>query len=267
MKRQKSPVRWPGGKGFLAEMIVRHLGPHRTYVETCCGGAAVFWAKRREISVAEVLNDADGELINFYQVLHKRGRRLAAEVDSMPYSRALFVKLLAWRPRGTFHRAARFWYLNRVAFGGRRRRPPFGVMLSRRPAVLPQGVLSGLGTVIDRLRGVLFESVDVVRLIDLYDRCDTAFYVDPPFLGLSQEYACQFAPADHARLAGALMSARGGWLLSYNDCVEVRRLYRGRHLRRIATRYTIGCNSSTGGRSVAAELLISNHPLRPMKDS
>ena len=74
----KSPLRWPGGKRRLAETILAHMPPHGAYVETCCGGAAVFWAKHRELSQAEILNDADGELINFYAMLHNRGRRLAA---------------------------------------------------------------------------------------------------------------------------------------------------------------------------------------------
>lgn len=258
----RSPLRWPGGKRLLAETILAFAPSHRTYVETCCGGAAVFWAKPRELSKAEILNDADGELVNFYHLLHKHGRKLAAEVDSMPYSRALFVQVLRSRPRGSFRRAARFWYLNRVAFGAKRRGPSFGVKASARANVIPNRVLQDLDATIERLRGVLFESVDVQRLIELYDRPATFFYVDPPFLGLSQDYACRFSQADHDRLAKVLGETKGAWLLSYNDCRDVRALYRGRFIRRLASRYTIGCNSASGGSSVARELLISNRPLR-----
>ena len=128
----KSPLRWPGGKRRLADMIVSVLPAHKAYVEGCCGGASVFFAKPRGISVAEILNDFDGELINFYYVLHSQGRKLAREVDSMPYGRRLFVKTRDDRPRSAFRRAVRFWYLNRVAFGARRRRPTFGVQVSKR---------------------------------------------------------------------------------------------------------------------------------------
>jgi len=96
----KSPVRWPGGKARLAETILSYMPVHDLYVEGCCGGAAMFWAKPREASRVEVLNDADGDLVNFYKVLHRAGRRLARQVGGLPYSRALFARMLAWRPAG-----------------------------------------------------------------------------------------------------------------------------------------------------------------------
>ena len=254
-----------GGKRRLAQAIVACMPPHDAYIETCCGGASVFWAKPPALSVAEVLNDADGELINFYAQLHKAGRRLASTVDAMPYSRALFNQVLRSSPRGSFKRAVRFWYLNRVGFGGRRRGATFGVNATRRTAVLPATVLRELDAVVERLRGVSFESLDVARVLELYDRRGSLFYVDPPFLGLSQDYACRFSDDDHARLAGVLRRVKGTWLLSYNDCRQVRALYRGMHRRRLAVRYTIGQNSSTGGRSRARELLISNRPFQGVK--
>jgi DNA adenine methylase len=258
----KSPIRWQGGKRKLADFIISRMPPHAAYVEGCCGGASVFWGKPAGLSSAEILNDADGELINFYCVLHKRGRRLAAELDAMPYSRAFFSRMLASRPRSAFSRAARFWYINRVNFGGRRRGATFGPNATRRAWVLPPSLLASLEETIERLRGVLFESVDVVRLLELYDRPDTLFYLDPPFYATSQEYACRFGEQDHRRLAEALRRCRGAWLLSYDDCPSVRALYAGCTLAELSTRYTAGCNSRTGGRSTAAELLISNRPLK-----
>jgi len=188
------------------------------------------------------------------------GRKLAREVDAMPYSRALFNRVRDSSPRGSFRRAARFWYLNRVSFGGRRRRPTFGVNVSRRSRVLPARILANLDATIERLRGVSFESVDVARLLDLYDRPTTLFVVDPPYVDLAQPYAVRFLEADHARLADALARVKGTWLLTYNDCPAIRRLYRGSSIRPLAARYTIGCNSASGGSADARELLISNRP-------
>jgi DNA adenine methylase len=257
------PLRWVGGKRRQASVILPLLGRHAAYCETCCGGAAVFWAKPREASSCEILNDTDGELINFYYVLHKAGRRLATEVNAMPYSRALFGKQLRARPRGAFRRATRFWYLNRVAFGAKRRGSSFGVRATGRAMVLHDALLKNLDAVMERLRGVVFEAVDVARLLELYDRSTTLFYVDPPYWGTAQPYACQFADDDHARLAAALAKVKGRWLLSYNDCRRVRRLYSGYHVRRLDVRYTIGCNSASQAAEQAGEVLISNRPFHP----
>ncbi len=256
------PLRWAGGKRRLASSIIEHMGEHKAYIETCCGGAAVFWAKPREVSTAEILNDADGELINFYSVLHKTGKKLSKEVDSMPYSRKLFNQIRASRPRGSFNRAVRFWYINRVAFGGKRSGVSFGVKASNRVHVLPQSILGELDATIERLRGVLFEAVDVVRLIKLYDRPTSLFYVDPPYLGLSQSYACCFDGADHDRLAEALAQVKGKFILSYNDCSEVREKYSGLRIVDLTTRYSLGRNSAAGKKAGASgqakEVLILN---------
>lgn len=217
------------------------------------------------MSKAEVLNDKDGELINFYCQLHKHGRKLVREVNAMPYSRRVFTSTRNDRPRGTFARATRFWYLNRVAFGAKRDRPTFGVKATGRTWVLPPTVLESLDATIERLRGVLFESLDVTRLIELYDRPATLFYVDPPYYNTSQSYACQFTEQDHTRLAQCLEKIKGMFLLSYNDCQEVRYLYSGYSRLAVTTRYSMGRNSSAGRKSGATgsarELLISNRPL------
>ena len=252
-----SPLRWPGGKGRLTAVILPHVPAHQAYVETCCGGAGLFWAKPREWSAGEVLNDVDGDLVTFYRVLHKRGRRLAAEVDAMPYSRQLFRQMLAARPSSQFARAVRFWYVNRVSFGGRG--TTFGPRARERATVLPVRILASLDATVERLRGVSFEAVDVARAIQVYDRPSVLFFVDPPYVGAERMYASPFGLADHSRLAAALRAAKGRWLLTYNDCRLVRSLYRGYPRRRLAGRYHI-C-----GTRRAVQLLIANAPLRAMR--
>lgn len=222
----------------------------------------MFWAKPREMSRSEILNDADGELVNFYMTLHRRGRRLAGEVDGMPYSRALFQQVLSARPRGRFARARRFWYLNRVAFGAKRRGETFGVAKAKRMAVLPARTLAELDAVIERLRGVVFEAVDVCRLIRLYDSPRTCFFVDPPYWGTRQDYAVQFPEADHRRLANGLRRVKGTWLLTYNDAPPVRQAFAGFHISAVTSRYTGGCNAGHGqATDDGRQLLISNRSL------
>jgi DNA adenine methylase len=51
-----------GGKQTLASRILELIPPHRLYCEPFLGGAAIFFAK--EQSRVEIINDADGELVN-----------------------------------------------------------------------------------------------------------------------------------------------------------------------------------------------------------
>jgi site-specific DNA-adenine methylase len=109
---------------------------------------------------------------------------------------------------------------------------------------------------------VVFEAVDVCRLLRLYDSRRTCFFVDPQYWGTSQDYAVQFPEADHARLAASLGRVKGTWLLTYNDAPAVRAAYAACHVAALASRYTAGCNAGHGQASDdGRQVLISNRPL------
>src|SRR5262245_40966890 len=75
------PLKWPGGKHYLAPKIINLMVPHLHYVEPYGGGLAVLLARdpmdRRlwladtadRRGVSEVCNDIDGRLMNFWRVL------------------------------------------------------------------------------------------------------------------------------------------------------------------------------------------------------
>lgn len=76
----------------------------------------------------------------------------------------------------------------------------------------------------DRLANVVVENQDFEKLIRHYDRRDTFFYLDPPYFSTEDMYK-GFTPDDHLRLRMTLEKIKGRFLLSYNDCEEIRRLY------------------------------------------
>lgn len=71
----KTPLSYYGGKQTLAKIILGLIPPHRLYCEPFLGGAAVFFAK--EPAKVEVINDTNGELVNFYRVVKTSVRRLS----------------------------------------------------------------------------------------------------------------------------------------------------------------------------------------------
>ena len=78
-----------------------------------------------------------------------------------------------------------------------------------------------------RLANVVIENQDFETLIHHYDRPDTFFYLDPPYFSTEDMYAVEFAWADHVRLRDTAAAMQGKFLLSYNDCPEIRELYDG----------------------------------------
>ena len=97
-------------------------------------------------------------------------------------------------------------------------------------ACQPFSVRSLMGLVQDlsrRLENAIIKNQDFEVLIKHYDRPDAFFYCDPPYYSSEYVYACSFTWEDHVRLKDTLAQAEGKWLVSYNDCPEIRELYEG----------------------------------------
>ena len=110
-----------------------------------------------------------------------------------------------------------------------------------------------------RLANVVIENQDFETLIHHYDRPETFFYLDPPYFSTEDMYAVEFAWADHVRLHDVAKGMQGRFLLSYNDCPEIRELYEGfpvfdfTRVHSMAQRYEAGKEFK--------ELLIGNYDL------
>src|SRR5262245_10220402 len=80
-----APLKWHGGKHYLAAKIVALMPPHLHYVEPYFGGGQVLFARdpadrrlwwpaptsdgRKATGVSELANDLHRDLMNFYAVL------------------------------------------------------------------------------------------------------------------------------------------------------------------------------------------------------
>ncbi len=78
----------------------------------------------------------------------------------------------------------------------------------------------------DRMANVIVENQDFETLIKHYDRPDAFFYADPPYFSSEDMYDVGFNWDDHLRLRDTLSKIKGKFLLSYNDCPEIRELYK-----------------------------------------
>jgi DNA adenine methylase len=86
----KPPLTYYGGKQKLAKTINQLIPEHRIYVEPFFGGGAVFFAKNP--SLLEVINDTNGELMNFYKVMKTKFTRLEKEISITLRSRDAYRK-------------------------------------------------------------------------------------------------------------------------------------------------------------------------------
>ena len=89
LSRTFPPLKWHGGKHYLAPKIIALMPEHTHYVEPYAGGLSVLLAKDPE-GVSEVANDLNGDLTNFWRVLQRDESfgRFQRTLEAVPFSEA-----------------------------------------------------------------------------------------------------------------------------------------------------------------------------------
>jgi DNA adenine methylase len=246
-----------GGKRYLAARIIERLAaiPHSTYVEPMVGMGGVF-LRRPFKAQAEVINDISGDVANLFRILQRHYVAFMEELRWKLTSRDEFERLVGMEgDRLTdLERAARFLYLQRLGFGGRVRKPNFGVAKDRPGRFDVNALAPLLDAVHRRLAGVVIERLDWQELLPRYDAPGTLFYLDPPYFGCERDYGDGvFERADFERLAAVLGRIKGRFILSLNATEEVRKIFRRFKIEEVETTYSINRAASQG----VKEFLIS----------
>jgi len=258
----KPVAAWIGGKRKLAKRIIKRISavPHDTYAEAFMGMGGIFLRRDRRPK-CEVINDLSDDVAIFFRVLREHGPEFAAYLKRWWItSRAEFDRLKALDPVKTqltdFNRAARFLYLQRLAFGGKVRGQNFGISPALPARFDGSGLQPAIEAVHTRLSGVIIERLTWSDFIRRWDRAGTLFYLDPPYFGNEGDYGQDmFSREQFAAMANALAQIKGRFLLSLNDRPEVRQIFSGFQIEAVDTSYSVG-----GGAKVrkVGEVLISN---------
>ncbi len=248
-------IPWVGGKRRLAGEILPWFIPHTCYVEPFAGAAALLFNKVP--SKVEVLNDVNADLVNLYRVVRHHLEEFVRQFKWALTSRKLFEWAQA-TPAETLtdiQRAARFFYLQKLAFGAKVEGQTFGVATTSSQALNLLRIEEDLSAAHLRLSRVVIEHMDWAACIERYDRPHTLFYCDPPYWG-TEGYGVGFGLEQYERMAELLRAMKGKAIISVNDISEMRQAFKGLTMRRLAIKYTVG--RSGRGRAEKGELLIRN---------
>jgi DNA adenine methylase len=207
---------------------------------------------------SEVINDISRDVATLFRVLQRHYVPLMDMLRWQITSRSEFERLVATDPDTLtdLERAARFLYLQRVAYGGKVTGRNFGVSVGTPGRFDITKLASLLEDVHERLAGVVIERLHYAELLARYDSPGSLFYLDPPYWGCEGDYGeGVFSPADFDRLAEILSQIQGQFLLSINDRPEVRQIFAGFEIEMVETTYTV--SGAVGARGRTAELLIA----------
>jgi len=243
-----------GGKRLLAPQIVEKMPVHRFYGEVFAGGASVFF--RKKPSLFEVINDIDGDLINFYRVVKTKPFDFLQEMYLSFCSREVFFRYLSELKDTGFtevQRAVRYYYVIKMSFGALGR--TYGVTATSKPKINFVDLDHTILTAYMRFRRVTIENLSWEKFIPMYDRPDAFLYLDPPYrCKTAKDYPAWLTDEDFKNLAAILSAVKGKFLLSINDDEYIRSLFKKFKIEKIETTYSLNKNSS----KKVVELLISN---------
>lgn len=268
--RYESPLRYPGGKGRLAQYFKALLRANDLleieYVEPYAGGASVALSLLHSEYASRVhINDVSRPIYAFWHsVLHETEKLCTsiskARLDIREYRRQKAV-MESEEPRDLLKLGFAAFYLNRTnrsgiihsragPIGGNDQDGPWSLGARFNKPVLIERI-QRVARQADRIclynmdAGLMLRSV--VRALPVR----TLVYLDPPYYNKGQRlYANYYGPADHSALAQEVLRLRQRWVISYDDSPEVRRIYSGHTKRRYGVPY------SAASRYSGAEVMI-----------
>jgi len=219
----KSIVPYMGGKTKMAKWIIEHIPAHSAYVEPFGGSASVMLNKPR--SEIEVYNDADGDVVNFFDILRDRPDALAEFARDVPFAEEIHNRWAnEWfrgeRPSDDVRRAGIWMFLRYSSFNGKTgtksgfKREPIVEARTGQVADTWRQAPERIVETAERLRGVSIVNDDFADVIERYDAPDTVFYCDPPYYEKEHYYTEE---ADHEELATLLNDIEGDAIVSYTD--------------------------------------------------
>ena len=233
---------WYGGKFSHLGWLLPLLPECHHYCEPFAGSAAVLL--NREPSPVETYNDLDGEVVNFFRVLRDEREKLVEAIGLTPFSREEFFGAVrgdgGGRGVSAVERARRFYVRARQTRTGLAQTASLGRWANCKGtsrAGMSGAVSRWLGSVEDlpgialRLLRVQIENRPALEVIRLYDRKDTLFYCDPPYVhatrGDRKAYRYEIDDAGYRELAGVLRPAAGKVALSGYRCDLIDTLFEG----------------------------------------
>lgn len=250
----------------MLKNILPYVPNHDTYVESFAGGAALFWAKHP--SKIEVLNDDNGEVVNFYKVL-KNSRELkklkgmvSATLHSYQAYKDAFVIYSNPHLFNRVQRAWAFWvscsqgFASKIGSGwGYDKKGKVNKMAT---SVYNKKELFNDEFYTKRLEKVSIERRDALLVAKSRDSVKTFHYFDPPYVGSDQGHYKGYDDDSFVSLLGLIPKLKGKVLLSSYPHPELAKSAKKYGWYQKSFNLTVSVSNHRKGK---VEVLTANYPL------
>lgn len=253
-----SPLRYPGGKGSFTDFLGRLLELNglegSVYAEPFAGGAgAAIGLLVRGYVDRIAINDADQRVFAFWKSVVQNTDHLIRRIEKTP------ISIDEWRnqrriylnPKGKSDLSVGFatFYLNRVNRSGimvnagpiggtaQRGRWKLDARFNKNDLINRIEKIASYG---DR---ILVSGEDAANFIGRIPEISTSdpvlVYLDPPYFGKGRLlYMNSFVENDHERLGKLMREQKNTWIMTYDDCPEIRRIYSWANCKKFSLKYS-----------------------------
>lgn len=213
----KTPISYYGGKQTLLKYILPLVPAHIIYTEAFAGGAALYFAK--DPSEVEVINDINGNLVNFYRVLKGNFKPLKERINETLHSREEheFAAIVYNYPRffEPVERAWALWVLSKESFASKLD-GTWGY--DKQKNSITKKINNAKHEFIEalslRLEHTQIECTDALRIIRNRDGSEAFHFVDPPYINSNCGHYTGYNLLDFMDLLSLLENLQGKFMLT-----------------------------------------------------
>ncbi len=265
----KSPLRYPGGKSKALKQILPIIPKFSEYREPFVGGGSVFIALRQmtKKEITFKINDLNYELYCFWITVKNNLDKMVKEIKKIKKENSsgteLYQKLFDEKCETEFDRGVRFFILNRITFSGLAESGGYSEQSFKKR--FTESSIERLADLNKIMINIEITGDDYKDLL-LQDGDNVFIFLDPPYLtaapaklyGKNGDLHTDF---NHKKLAETLKECEHKWLMTYDDCEEIRDFYDFAYIKEWKLQYAMG-NYMKEKVEKGNELFISNYPLK-----
>lgn len=253
------PIRYPGSKFRAAKYILPYLEtPHNEYREPFLGSGAIFFTKQKVEN--NWVNDLDEQLITTFEVIENEEKRVSLinMVQEFIPNKENFELLKKQAFTDPIDIAYRYFVINRTSYSGIMNKPNWGFHPIK--SVQPKSWPKRINDAGIKLKGTRITNLDFSDVITEKSSNNVLLFVDPPYFLADQKraYFHHFLLKDHIRLMELLKESNYKFCLTYDNCSEIKELYKWANINEYNWMYHTA-NSNTTTRKMGKELIITNY--------
>jgi len=266
----KNVLRYPGGKSRAVEKIIAHIPANiKEFREPMAGGGSVSLVVKQLFSNVKVkINDLNYDLICFWKALRDNPNELIKEIrkikESYKDGRKLYDELITKNNSNVLEMAVRFFVLNRITFSGTVDSGGYSQQAFEKR--FTDSAIGKLKSASEIIKDFEITHGDYEKLL-FEDGNGVFIFLDPPYYstaksklyGKNGELHLNF---DHKRFADNMKKCKHLWLITYDDCTEIRELFSFAYIYHWELQYGMN-NYKQKTAKKGKELFITNYKILP----